>query len=113
MTHVHHAVRSVIAADSALVGLLGIGGPQQFPHADDDARPFQRNGDDGRASHEIKQLGEQGLPIDDKVQDMGVMFPENGFIKLNHLYAAQAKPFRQQAFQDGAGKIFPYAVGFQ
>ena len=38
-------------------------------------------------------LGEQGLPIDDKVQDTSTMFPENRFIKLNHLYAAQAKPF--------------------
>ncbi len=113
MTDVHHAVCSEIAADSALLRLLGIGGPQQFAHAHNNAGPFQGNGNDRRTGHEIKQLREKRFPIDDQIQNMGVMFPEHRFVKLDHLYAAQAKPFGQKTFQNGAGKVFPHTVGLQ
>ena len=98
MADVHHAVRSIITADGAFLRLLGVGGPQQFTHAHDHARPLQGDGDNRGAGHEIKQFREQQFPVDHKVQNMGVMLPEHGLVKLDHLNAAQAKPFGQKTF---------------
>ncbi len=60
-----------------------------------------------------KAVSEKRFPIDDKVQNMGVMFPEHRLVKLNHLLCRAGETLRTKTFQNGAGKVFPHAIGFQ
>ena len=110
MADVEHAVGAVVAADGALVGLHGVGGPQNAAHAGDDAGAGKHQSHYRAGLHEVGKGGEQGLVIDNQVNDVRIVFAQDGIIQLHHLHAAQAETFAQQALQDDTGKILADAV---
>ncbi len=107
---VEHAVGAVVAADGAFISLHGVGGPEDAAHAGDDAGAGEHEGDHGAGLHEVRQGGEQGLVINNEVDDVGVVFAQDGVVELHHLHAAEAEAFGQEALQDDTGEVLADAV---
>ena len=110
MADVEHAVGAIVTADGALISLHGIGRPQDAAHPGDDSGTREHQGYHRAGLHEVGERREQGLVINHQVDDVGVVFTQDGIIQLHHLHAAQAETFAQQALQDDTGKILADAV---
>lgn len=107
---VEHAVGAKVAADGAFIRFLGVGGPQDGAHARDDSRPCQNESYDGAALHKSAQFREERLAINDKIDDMRIVFAQDLFIELHHFEPTQAEPLAQQSLQNDSGEVFEYAV---
>ena len=110
MADVEHAVGAEVPADGPLVRLEGIGGPEDGTDALDDAGAGEAERDDGGGLHEGRELGEEGLAVDDEVDDVGVVLAEEGIIELHQLEAAQAETLGEEALQDDTGEVLADAV---
>ena len=107
---IKHAVGAEITADGTLVGLHGVGRAKNGAHAGDNAGAAENKSNNGAGLHESRERGEEGLVVNDEVDDVGVMLTQNGIIELHHLQTTQAETLAQKALQDDTGEVLTYAV---